>query len=88
MGGPEALAPLQVVRIFEEASGRTFEVQHVPVAALEAQRQAATDPMQQSFTGLMQCYAQGDAIDMRATLKAFPLKLTAVSEYAARAMGK
>ena len=72
LGGPEALTPLQVVKLFEEALGRTFAVQFVPADALEAQQAAATDPMQQSFSALMRCYAAGDPIDMRATLKASP----------------
>jgi uncharacterized protein YbjT (DUF2867 family) len=81
LGGPEALSPLQVVRIFEDISGRKFEVDHVPEEALLAQQQDATDPMQQSFTGLMRCYAQGDAVDMSATLRAFPVQLTSVESY-------
>ena len=85
LGGPEAISPLQVVKLFEQAGERAFEVQHVPEEALQAQQAAATDPMQQSFTGLMRCYARGDAIDMRATLKAFPLQLTTVGEFARRA---
>lgn len=82
LGGPDALSPLQVVKVFEEVGGRPFEVEYVPVEALEAQQQAATDPMQQSFSGLMRCYAQGDAIDMQETLKTFPVELTSVKVYA------
>jgi len=82
LGGPENLTPLQVVRIFEEVGGRPFEVALVPEQALEAQQQAATDPMQQSFSGLMRCYAQGDSIDMQEMLKVFPVQLTSVREYA------
>jgi NADH dehydrogenase len=82
IGGPEALNPIQVVGIFEEVGGRSFEVAHVPEAALAEQQEAATDPMQQSFAGLMRCYAQGDAIDMKELLKAFPLELTSVRDYA------
>jgi len=43
LGGPDALNPLQVVKIFEKAGGRPFEVQHVPVEALQGQFAAATD---------------------------------------------
>ena len=82
VGGPEALSPLQVVRIFEEASGRTFEVEHVPEEALKAQQETAADPVEQSYAGLMRCYAQGDAIDMRERLKAFPVQLISVRDYA------
>jgi NADH dehydrogenase len=87
MGGPQALSPLQVVRIFEEVGGRSFEVQHVPEEALAAQQKEATDPLQQTFPGLMLCYAQGDAIDIGELLKAFPIQLTSVREYAQRVLG-
>jgi NADH dehydrogenase len=82
MGGPEALSPLQVVKIFEEVSGRPFEVEHVSLETLEVQQESATDPMQQSFSGLMQCYAHGDAIDMQELLKTFHVQPTSVKDYA------
>jgi uncharacterized protein YbjT (DUF2867 family) len=87
MGGPEALSPLAAVQIFEELGGRPFAVQHVPVEALEAQQKEATDPMQQSFAGLMRCVAAGDPIDMQDTLQAFPMQLTSVRDYARRVLG-
>jgi uncharacterized protein YbjT (DUF2867 family) len=81
LGGPEPVSPHQVIKLFEKASGKTFEVSHVPAEALKAQMDAATEPMQKSFSGLMFCYAAGDPIDMKATLKAFPVKLTSVQDY-------
>ncbi len=86
LGGPEAISPLDVVKIFEEVGGQPFEVQHVPEAALAEQQKTAADPMQQSFSGLMRCYAQGDLIDMKGTLQAFPLELTSVKDYAQRVL--
>ena len=88
MGGPETVSPHQAVKIFEQAAGKTFEVAHVPAEALKAQMEGATDPMQKSFSGLMVSFAAGDPIDMSATLKAFPLQLTSVQEYARSVMGK
>jgi len=82
LGGPEALTPLQAVKVFERVHGRPFEVQHVPAEALEAQQAAATDPMAQSFTGLMRCLAMGDSIEMAATLRDFPVELTSVQAFA------
>jgi uncharacterized protein YbjT (DUF2867 family) len=82
IGGPEALSQLQVVQIFEELGGRPFEVQHVPESALAEQQESATDPMQQSFAGLMQWYARGDVVDMHETLKTLPVQLTSVRDYA------
>lgn len=86
LGDPERVSPLAVVGIFEEIAGRSFEVQHVPEAALQAQKATATDPLQQSFLALMLAYAQGDAIDMQATLQTFPVQLTSVREYATRVL--
>jgi len=84
LGGPEALSPLEVVRIFEEANGRLFDIQYVPKESLLAQKQAAKDPLQESFAALMLSYAEGDPIDMRATLQTFPEQLTSVRDYAKR----
>lgn len=83
LGGPAALTPLQVVGVFERAYGRPFQTEHVTAEALLAQQQGATDPMQQSFSGLMRCYAAGDPIDMQATIEDFPFVLTSVDDYAA-----
>ncbi|MGE5261770.1 MAG: SDR family oxidoreductase [Acidobacteriota bacterium] len=85
LGGPQALSPHQVIQVFEEAQRRKFEVTHVPLEALQAQLQGATDPMQQSFIGLMLCYAQGDPIDMRSALEVFPMSLVSVQDYVRRA---
>ena len=53
LGGPEALTPVEVVKIFEETSGKPFSLEHVPEDALRAQRAAATDSLQQAFATLM-----------------------------------
>ena len=81
LGGPEALSPLEVVRAFEELQGRKFDVQHVPEAALKEQRESSSDPLQQSFAGLMLYYSRGDIIDMRETLQKFPVRLTSIRDY-------
>jgi uncharacterized protein YbjT (DUF2867 family) len=84
LGGPDKLSPNEVVKLFEQATGLTFQVEYVPVAALQSQKAAADDPLQQSFSALMLDYADGDPIDMRGTLKVFPVDLTSVRDYAAR----
>lgn len=86
LGGPEALRPAQVVRIFEEEGAGDFVIQHVPEESLWKQQQASDDPMQASFTGLMRCYAQGDRIDMNDVLEKFPVPLTSVHEFARKAL--
>lgn len=87
LGGPEAISPHGVVKIFEAVGGRAFEVTDVPVEALQGQLAGATDPMQRSFVAMMISYASTTAIDMTATLKAFPLKLRTVEQYARSVSG-
>lgn len=84
LGGPEAISQLDAIKIFEDIGGKQFEVEYIPEDALAEQQKATTDPMQQSYIGLMQWYAQGDTIDMQETLKTFPIELTSVRDYAKR----
>jgi NADH dehydrogenase len=86
LGGPEAVSPLEVVRMFEDAAGTRFEVQHVPEATLVAQRDAAADSLHEAFAALMLSYAKGDEIPMDETLRRYPVQLTAVRDYAKRAL--
>jgi NADH dehydrogenase len=82
LGGPDALSPLEVVHLAEKVVGKNVIVEHVPEEALRTQHGAATDPLQQSFAGLMRYYAHGDAIDMAETLRALPVQhLKSVREY-------
>ncbi|MGO9275008.1 MAG: SDR family oxidoreductase, partial [Terriglobia bacterium] len=65
LGGPEALSPLEVVKIFEEVGGRPFAVEHVPEEALRTQKAQAKDVLEEAFAGLMLYYAEGEVIDLR-----------------------
>lgn len=82
VGGPEAIAPLQVVRIFEELGGAPFTVEYVLESVLRAGKAAARRALDEAFAALSLGYAHGDAIDMRATLEAMPVRLVGVREYA------
>jgi uncharacterized protein YbjT (DUF2867 family) len=84
LGGPEPLSPLAVVRIFEESGGRPFTVEHVPEDVLSAQLEQADNDVSKSVMGLMLDYARGDTKDMTEVLGAFPIRLTAVRDYATR----
>lgn len=84
LGGPQALTPLEAVRIFEEIDGRRFEVEFVSEEQLEEQQAKAANSLEESFAGLRRCYAAGDVIDTSATLASFPMKLTSVRDYARR----
>jgi len=87
-GGPEALSPLDVVSRFEQIGGKPFRLEHVPEAALLAQMEQATDPLQKSFAGLMLGYLHGDAIDMASVIETYGIQPGSVSEYARSVMGK
>ena len=87
LGGPDALSPHAVVRTFEEVTGKQFDVQHVPEAALEEQWRNASDPLQKTFAALTLGVSRGDVVDMKQTLEQFPLRLTSVREYAERVAG-
>jgi uncharacterized protein YbjT (DUF2867 family) len=82
VGGPEALSPAEVVRIFEEESGRRFEVEKIPEHKLREQFDSASNSLEKSFAGLMLQYAHGDDVDMRGALQSMPVHLTSVREYA------
>jgi len=82
LGGPEAIAPLEVVRIFEELGGAQFTVEHVLESVLRAGKASARRALDEAFAALSLGYAHGDAIDMRATLEVMPVRLVSVREYA------
>jgi NADH dehydrogenase len=82
LGGPEGVSPLEVIRTFERVGGKPWEYVKVPLEALRTQMDAAVDPLQRSFAALMYCYGLTKPIDMTATLRAFPMTLTRVEDYA------
>jgi uncharacterized protein YbjT (DUF2867 family) len=86
LGGPEPLSPHQVIRAFEAATGKMFEVTHVPPEALQAQYDGAGDPFNKSFVGLMLSYSDGDPIDMTRLPQTFGIHLTPLKEYIASVM--
>ena len=77
-----------MVARFQEISGRTFKIEHVPESALRSHFEEATDPLQKSFAGLMLGYVHGDVILMPPVLNRFGIKLSIVTQYAKRVQGK
>jgi uncharacterized protein YbjT (DUF2867 family) len=86
LGGPEAISPLDTVRIFEELGGRRFQLEFVSEEELTEQQENAPDSLQRSLAGLSLCYAAGDVIDMTAILRSFPMAMTSVRDYARRVL--
>jgi NADH dehydrogenase len=88
LGGPEAISPLDVVKVFEEVSGKTFDVTHVPLDALRAQHAAAENALAKTFAALMLAVAEGDVIPMAETLRRFPqVTLKSMRAFASQTVG-
>ncbi|HVN05092.1 MAG TPA: SDR family oxidoreductase [Bryobacteraceae bacterium] len=83
LGGPEALSPNEVVRIFEELGGAPFTVEYVLETVLHAAKAAARRALDEAFASLSLAFAQGCAIDMHGVLEVMPVRLVSVREYAA-----
>lgn len=82
LGGPDALSLREAIAIFEQATGRTFTVESVPIEALQAQL-GAPDPLQASFAALTYAYAKGDVIeDARETAARHGIELRSVARWA------
>ncbi|HEY0876424.1 MAG TPA: SDR family oxidoreductase [Vicinamibacterales bacterium] len=86
LGGPEALSPLQVVALFEEIGGRSFERHHVPEDQLRTAFDTATDSLPKTFAALQLNYAGGDAIPMEETHRTYGIQPTSVRDYASRVL--
>jgi NADH dehydrogenase len=84
LGGPDDLSVLDAVGIFEQEGGQTFELRNVPDEALRAQMAAAPDSLGKTFSGLMIGLNDARTIDMKETLRNFPIQLTSVRDYARR----
>jgi uncharacterized protein YbjT (DUF2867 family) len=83
LGGPEALTPVEVVRIFERASGRSFEeVDWVSEETLSQEVTSGENSWRRSVAGLRRCYADGDVVDMHELRRRFPMAMTSVRDYA------
>lgn len=88
LGGPQALSPREVVRMFEAAGAGEIATEHVPAAALSAQMNAASDPLEKTFAGLMLQYTGGDAIDPAASSRLFPFRMTSVRDFIATQLAR
>jgi NADH dehydrogenase len=81
LGGPEAISPLEVVRLFEKQTGKRFELNYLNENSIRAQKDSTEDPLQKSFAGLMLTYAGGAVVPMEDTMKRFSLDLVSVKDF-------
>ena len=63
------------MRMFEAAGAGEIATESVPESALQAQMETASDPLQQSFAGLMLQCASGDTIDGTTSQRVFPFRI-------------
>lgn len=82
LGGPEPLGQREAVGVFEEVTGRRFELEEVGTDRLEAERRSAPDPLLESYAAFMIDTAAGNAVEMSDTLRRYPVDLTSVREFA------
>jgi uncharacterized protein YbjT (DUF2867 family) len=84
LGGPEPVSYHRAIELYERALGRTMTREYVPVADLQQQYAAATDPIAKTFAALMLGAARGDAIDVRPALEKVPIALTPIESFVRR----
>jgi uncharacterized protein YbjT (DUF2867 family) len=87
-GGPEPLSQRAIVRRFEAATGRAFELERVPLEVLHGQAAGAGDALERSFAALMAITGEGgwvlDPAEARAVLG---IELTSIDGFVAAAAG-
>jgi NADH dehydrogenase len=83
LGGPDALSPFEVLKIFEELGAPPRkEEPPIPAEALHDNVLAAPNPVAQAFAALMHGVATAQPIDTRRQLGLLNGRLTTVRDYA------
>lgn len=75
LGGPDAIAPLDMVSLCQKHGSGEFTIDFIPMDALEAQKDNASkegDTLTESLTALAIALAKGDPIPMQQTQQLFP----------------
>lgn len=83
LGGPEALSQRDVVALYEELSGATWERKTLTVAELERMHREGEDDLVRSLGALMLEAHLGATTDPLSFAPVFPGRLTTVREFAA-----
>ena len=83
-GGPDALSQLEVIAVYEELAGKTFERTQVQAAELERRYHEASGPTERSLAGVMLGVAHGGVTEMRKLVAECGIRLTGVRELAVR----
>lgn len=86
LGSEEALGQLDVVRLFEQRSGRTWKLEFLSEQELRARFDAATDPTERSFAGLMLNTASGSPVDPGPAMDILALRPAPLRDYVERVL--
>lgn len=87
IGGPDALSPLDAVKLIESVTGRTIDVEMVGEDALRTGLAAAKGEQERSMLALMLAYARGNAIPMDDIAERFGVELTDFASWAREKFG-
>jgi uncharacterized protein YbjT (DUF2867 family) len=84
LGGPEALSPVEVVRIFEQVSGRKFRIKKIPllIPRIAAVVLRPFNPKLASLMAFGAISDRDDLIDLTQARRIFGLPGTSVAEFA------
>lgn len=81
LGGPDALSPLDVVRMFEEMAGRSVTVTHVKEKDLEEAFTGAPNPLEETYAAIMLAMARGLVVAAPPMVDTLPGRMTTVRDY-------
>jgi uncharacterized protein YbjT (DUF2867 family) len=87
-GGPEAFSQRDIIRMFEERRGRPFEIENVPLEALQ-QALKAEDQFESSFAAMMLLAGTTRRwqFDNAELLSTFDVNLTSARQFVERSLG-
>jgi NADH dehydrogenase len=81
LGGPDALSPLEVVKMFEEMAGRSVQITHVSEEELDKKFTGARDPLEETYAAIMLAMARGLVIAAPPVVDMLPGRMTTVRDY-------
>jgi NADH dehydrogenase len=87
LGGPDALSPLDVVRMFEEMAGRSVAVTHLSEETLEARLAGARDPFEETYAAIMLAMARGLVVAAPPIADMLPGRLSTVRDHLGQILG-
>ena len=81
LGGPDTLSQLDILALFEERLGRTFERSYLPAEVLERMHAEGQTPLEISLAGVMLNAARGGFVDCTEVASRSGIRLTPMREF-------